>query len=91
MGGGSAESFTWRRIFLITSPWVITAMSRSAPRWHNGQVASSLETLELLLRQLIEAALHILEISGHADLGIQVAGLSPKLPRSGEIASLLFD
>ena len=41
MGGGSAESFRWRRIFRITSPWVIAAMIRSAPRWQNGQMPIS--------------------------------------------------
>src|SRR2546425_50477 len=41
MGGGSAASFRWRRILLMTSPCVMTAMIRSAPRWHNGQVTIS--------------------------------------------------
>src|SRR5262249_35235999 len=39
--GGSAASFRWRRILLITAPCVMTAMSRSVPRWHNGHVAIS--------------------------------------------------
>src|SRR5262249_42495676 len=30
-GGGSGASFTWRRIFRMTSPWVTAAMSRSVP------------------------------------------------------------
>ncbi len=30
-GGGSAESFRWCRILLMTSPCVMTAMSRSMP------------------------------------------------------------
>jgi hypothetical protein len=41
IGGGSAASFRCRRIFRITSPCVMAAMIRSAPRWHQGQRAMS--------------------------------------------------
>src|SRR5262252_2349933 len=41
MGGGSAASFRWRRILLITSPCVMTAMIRSVPRRQKGHVAIS--------------------------------------------------
>jgi hypothetical protein len=40
-GGGSAARLRWRRSLRMTSPCVMTAMSRNTPRWHHGQVASS--------------------------------------------------
>jgi hypothetical protein len=52
----------------ITFPWVITAMSRSAPRWHDGQVAISRANIRFSSRAQLQC--------GAAGLGLFHAPLT---------------
>jgi hypothetical protein len=39
IGGGTEARLQWRKMRVITDSWVMAAMIRSEPRWHNGHVA----------------------------------------------------
>src|SRR5919197_3517150 len=73
-GGGMDASWRWRRIRVITDSWVMTAMSRSVPRRHQGHGTAGGIANEAV--QLIAA------MGGALGVGVQGKAVDMGTPRA---------